>query len=277
MKLSKLKNDFVRTVYFAGVRKRALRVLKPVVPTTPAFIFGAQRSGTNMLTGILQLHPATEVYDERPDGEIYDRYRIRDFDTLRKVLRKSRASLTCFKAICDSHIVGQFADEFPNARLLWITRHYADVANSRLRKFATATRPIRIVCTGAEGGGWFQEGVSAETAGILRDIYSDQLSEFDLSCLAWWARNRIVVEHELYNLSNLLFLQYEDVVTDPAAATKRICDFLRLPYLAATHRHLFQTSIRKNDYPNLDPEVKRLCDSLLEDIHSHGQPSEVVV
>jgi len=277
MRLAKLKDGLKRTVYLASMRKKALRPFKPIVSTRPAFIFGAQRSGTGMLTDTLQLHPETEVYDERPDGEIYDRYRIRDFKTVRKVLDRSRASLTCFKAICDSHIVHEFVDAFPNARLLWITRHYADVANSRLRKFERATRPIKIVCNGGEGGGWFQEGASAETAGILRDVYSDQLTEFDLSCLAWWARNRIFVEKELYKFPNLMSLRYEDVVTEPAAATRRVCEFLQLPYVEATHRHLFQTSIQKHDCPDLDPEVKRLCDSLLDEIQSHGQPSGVAV
>src|SRR5690606_34098566 len=131
-------------------------------------------------------------------------------------LNRAKYPLVCFKPICDSHLIRELPTTFAEGHLVWAYRHYTDVANSSLRKFEHATRAIRLVCTGQPGAGWFGEGLSSEVAEELRSLYeAETLSDFDLACLVWWARNQIMLDSGLAGRPSVTLVKYETLVTNP--------------------------------------------------------------
>jgi hypothetical protein len=237
------------------------RFLSPV-PTRALFIFGKQRSGTSMTMDALELHPDTEVYDEARDSIAFLDYRIRSLERIRRILEDSRAPVTCFKTLADSHLIRDFVDTFPECRCIWLHRDFEDVANSSIRMFEQSDRAIRIACEGGSGGGWFQEGLSPRMLEVLRRVYRPDLSKFELSCLVWWARNEIAREQRIDELDNVMFLKYEHLVTRGVDEIRRVLEFAGLRFLPAVVAHVHTRSIRKNPPPPMDPAIESLCAEL---------------
>lgn len=245
------------------LRKRVWRMLAHVTDSVPVFVFGKQRSGTTMLMEVLHARADTDVYDERRRGKVYVDYRIRGFEVVDEVIRRSKAPFVCFKPLADSHLIREFASRFPGARMIWAYRNYVDNGRSSLKKFGHATRAIRLVCTGQSGGGWFAEGLSASTVETLRAVYKPTLSELDLACLVWWARNRLVFELGLGDLSNVYISKYEDLVVDRDGGLKALFAFIGMPYDGKAVGRVAGPTRRGERYAALDSDVKRLCDDLL--------------
>lgn len=258
-----------RAAFLSDVNKSIRHKFQSPRETIPVFVFGRQRSGTSMLMFALHLHPQTVVYDEHKDSIVFKDHLIRDFRTVQHVVDSSRAPFCCFKPICDSHRIMDFLKAFPQSRNLWVYRHYKANALSALKKFPHATRAVRLTCTGQVGGGWFQEGVSAETEAILKSVYSDKLTSFDLSCLAWWARNQIFLEHQLANHPRVTLVRYETLVVEGEENLAWIFGRLGLPMHQKCGRFIHQSSVRKPEAPTLAPSVEELCEKTLNALDTY--------
>ncbi len=263
MKLEKLRNKQFRDKHFSRITKKLKWFAIKPVESTPVFLFGIQRSGTTMLMHCLELHPDTEIFDEADNNEAFFDYCIRNYETLNALITRSKAPFVCFKPIADSHLIMEFIEQFPSGKFIWAYRDYKDVANSFLRKFAHATRAIKLVCLNQEGGGWFQKGVSSETTSILREVYTPGLSEFDLACLAWFARNRIFVEKNLGS-SDVMLIKYEHMVSNPERTFTNLSNFTGMRYDKNSIRYVHNASIAKNPYPELNPLIQKMCDDLMD-------------
>lgn len=217
-----------------------------------------------MMMDVFHARRDTEVFDERPESRAFVDFRIRSFEILERLIERSKAPFVCFKPLADSHLVRQFAVQFPEARMLWMYRNYMDVAVSSVKKWpTTGTRAIRLVCTDQTGGGWFQEGVSDEVARVLQEVYSPELTDIDLSCLVWWARNSLTVELELMDLPNLLIVRYEDLVTNTREAFEELFGFIGMDYDDRAVNRIVRKSSGDRWHLDVDIRVRELCDSLL--------------
>lgn len=229
-----------------------------------------------MLMDALEIHDDTEVFEECARSAVYEDFRVRSFEAVAQVTQRSRAEVTCFKPVCDSHLIGRFLDRFEEGCFLWMYRSCRDSANSTIRKFAGSDRAIRITCEGGSGGGWLQEGVSPSMLRTLQSVYRPDLDRFELSCLTWWARNRIAIEQDIAASDRVMFLSYEDLVSDGVAQIQRVFDFLGLRFLPKTIKHMHTRSIRKNPPPPLDAAIMAMCDELdaeLRAAHSRNERS----
>jgi hypothetical protein len=262
MRLAGLKDPQTRDRYLSIVKKRLLKSVRQPRECKPVFVFGKQRSGTSMLMIAFHRHPEAIVYDEHRSNAAFYRHRIRDFEVVRQLVDESRFGLACFKPICDSHFIARFVEAFPSAHHIWIYRRVEDVANSSLRKFADPTRALRLVCTGQAGGGWFDEGVSLESRRILREVYRPSLSDFDLACLAWWARNRIIVESGLLPSPDITVLKYEDLVADPQGMLWWLFARMNVPFNNRIGARMTPRPIGRHRAPPMDDTVRELCESL---------------
>lgn len=222
-----------------------------------------------MLMNVLHLRRDTEVFDENRESSAFDRHRLRDLEKIAGLVQNSRAAYVCFKPIADSHRIEQILSRFPLGRAIWIYRDYKDVANSRLRKFANVNRAIRLICKGLPGGGWFDDGVSDSTREQLKSLDVDTMTDFDLACLTWWARNRIYLEKELWNNGRILLVRYEQLVTSPIETFNRILAHLGMPAEPRSLKHVHQASVGKNKAPPLRSEVEALCYELETSLDSH--------
>lgn len=269
MRLRKIFDREKRLRKFSMVKKRATSAFKPAVESIPVFIFGKQRSGTTMTMLVFHARRDTEAYDERLKSRAFLNFRIRPFDDVERLVNQSKAPFVCFKTLADSHRTPEFAARFPAARLVWIYRNYVSVALSSLKKFGHATRAIRLVCTGQSGGGWFQDGVSEATERVLREIYSPDLTELDLACLVWWARNRLVLELELMHWPNLLIARYEDLVLDRQKAFEELFGFIGMPHDGRAVDRVVRETLPPAPPVELHPRVRDLCEDLLDTLDEH--------
>jgi hypothetical protein len=241
-------------------------------------VMGKQRSGTTMLMRAFHRHADLLVYDEHPNSAAFFDYRIRSLATVKELLDRARFPAVSFKAICDSHLINDFNREFPSGRFLWCYRDYRDVANSNLRKFPYATRAIHLVCTNQSGGGWFQEGLSAGVSTILKKVYRPDLSDFDLACLVWWARNRIIVDSGLIGHSNVTIVKYEPLVSRPTLLLEWLFARIDIPYHSRVTRRIHPLSIGRHPAPETDKNVRELCEELmvqLDEGYRIGDPPQV--
>ena len=266
MELSNLRDPRSRLLYSALLIKKFKKLLTKPVDSTPIFVFGKQRSGTTMLMYVFNVHPDTEVFNESENNEAFSEFRIRNFETIEHLVAKSWAPFVCFKPLIDSHLILDFARLFPQGRFIWIYRDFRDVANSALRKFDNATTHIRALGKGETTGEWFEEGASPETRNIIKNIYSDQLSEFDLACLVWWVRNHLLLEKKPKNIPNLTTIKYENIVSNPKDLFPKIFNRLGLRSYEKSLRYVHAKSISRYEHPELHPEIYGLCQTLLDDL-----------
>lgn len=267
MKISTLFSEQKRNKHYSMLIKRVKNIINKPKESIPVFIFGKQRSGTTMLMNVFHLHPDIEVFDERRKSKAFFKFRIRDFRIIQNLVNKSRFEFICFKPVVDSHLIKNFISHFPDGKFIWMYRDYKDNANSAIRKFPHATLAIKQICRNEESNHWIQEGITQNTATILRDIYSDQFSEFDFACLIWWIRNRIVIEQNLVTIPNLKIIKYEDIVSNSNEDFNKLFHFIGMKTYNKVYSFVHTKSISKNSYPNLSTSVENLCDDLYEKLN----------
>ena len=246
---------------FSVLRKRALSAFRKPCDSRPIFVLGRQRSGTTMLMRGFHFHTEVEVYDEHKNSAAFRVCRLRENPVIHELVDRSRYPFICFKPLADSHRIGEMIREFPGCRIIWMYRDYRDVANSSLRRFPSADG-VRQVCSGGGSGGWFQEGVSKTIKKAMCDAYSADLSPFDVACLAWWARNQILVESGLE--SRVTLLRYENVVTNPENTLRKMCSEIDLMYQDAMVRFISPRSIGKHPAPAMDDTIRAMCDETMQ-------------
>lgn len=243
------------------LRKQLSHYFMTRCDTKPIFVLGMQRSGTSMLTRVFHRHSQTLVVDEHKNNEAFEDYCLRDFGVIQNLISDCRFPYICFKPICDSHRITQLHEEFSDAHLIWLYRDFKDVANSYIRKFDSPTRAIQLVCSDRPGGGWFEEGLTPEILQVLKSVYRPTLTDFDLSCLVWWARNRIIIESGLVGLPNVTILRYETLVSDPTQILSWLFDRIETEYIDSVGHRISTRSIRKNASPEIDAQIRRLCNT----------------
>lgn len=263
MKLKSLRSPekWERRIAITG--KRFAGRFRRACDSKPVFVLGNQRSGTSMLMYAFHRHPQILVFDEARSSEAFEQFRIRSLRTVRDLVYRARYPIVCLKPICDSHRIGEVHAAFPAAHFIWVYRDYRDVANSFLRKFESATRAIRLVCTGRPGGGWFQEGVSSPVAEVLRNVYRPTLSDFDLACLIWWARNQIIIDSGLIGEPNVTVLKYEALVSQPSMFLTWQFERIGSEYRERTARNITPRSIGRHSAPEMDGRVQDICEASL--------------
>lgn len=219
-----------------------------------------------MLMYAFHRHPEMFVYDEHRNSKVFYDFRIRGFQVVQDAIQSSRFPVACFKPISDSHLIAEFVTRFPDAHHIWIYRRYEDVTNSSLRKFDAPTRAIRLVCTGKPGGGWFQEGVSEECQRVLTRVYRPELSDFDLGCLVWWARNKIILESGLQNNQNITLLRYETLVSNPKLVLHWLFERMNVTLDDRIGDQINTRSVGRYSVPPMSEAIRELCEDLTAEL-----------
>lgn len=257
------------------LRKQWTGAFRKPCDSRAVFVLGKQRSGTTMLMHAFHRHPDMLVFDEHLNNKAFDEHRLRSLDVIHDLVEQSRFAGVCFKPICDSHRIGELRDAFPDGRFIWMYRDYRDVAASSLRKFEHSVRAIRLVCTGRKGGGWFQEGISPSVARMLKEVYRPGLTDFDLACLTWWARNRIVIDSGLAGGPGVTVVKYEGLVSRPGPVLEWLFQRIGIGFREGVARHISPRSAGRHPSPALDSAVQSLCAEALislDDAWRAGNP-----
>lgn len=261
-------------------------LLRIVIPTlavlqgirkTPVFLVGTQRSGTTMLTDILNKVPLCRAYHEGDDRVMQD-MRLREREVIADVLLKECRPLQVFKPINDSQYTTDFLTTYDNARAVWIYREYNDVVNSALDMWTAWQRQIILwirdhyddkeTPTEAPDKTFaiYRERMTAETADALRRCAGDDITDNEGAALLWYIRNQLYFDQKLENNSSVLLVKYEDMVTEPGRYIKRVFDFIGCAFKESYVQDVRTTSIAKAQPSALRQSIRDLCDGLQQQL-----------
>jgi len=199
----------------------------PRGPRAVLLVLGCQRSGTTLVTRLLGGDPAVKVYPEHSQISVGDRHGLRmaALPAVAERLRRSRYPLVVLKPLVESQNAPALLAGLPNARALWLFRHYADVARSNLARFGerNGIKNLRSIARG--GSDWRCEGVSSQVERVVAQRFSESMNPWDAAALFWWARNSLFFERSLDGRQDVRTCRYEELVTDPARVLRGVYAF----------------------------------------------------
>lgn len=242
----------------AGANKKAI------------FIVGCQRSGTTMFIRVLNHCAQIEVYGEGNKAAFGEGSRVRSEATLRSLIHNSRKPIVVFKPINDSQNTDRLLQINPNAKAVWIYRHFHDVVNSMVRLWGDVQKTsVHRIATGTykgPGGQALGERISATNLTLARKLDERGLSPNDAAAFIWFLRNSIYFDLKLDVNSDVLLCNYEDMITRPEWYFERVFYFIGGEFSPTYVADILSPSINKKDAPVLDPQVAGLCEGLMKRI-----------
>lgn len=234
------------------------------------FIVGCQRSGTTMLNQTFDNDLRSKTYGEGGLAKGHGRgtaFRLKPYDEIAEIFAQEKAPLLIAKPLVESQNILQLLSYFPNSKAIWVYRNFKDVASSSLKKFGEdpSYYNLRAVIDPELSDHWYAENVSEATRTIIRRYFTDERPIHDLKALGWYVRNILFFELELACQSRVFLCKYEDLVTKPAILMRQLYDFLEVDYPGdRIIAHIHSTSIKKGKHVELSPDIKMLCDNLLQ-------------
>jgi hypothetical protein len=253
-------------------RKRLMRAFKPRRgPAVPVLILGEMRSGTNMLDECFDNCASTDVFHEYDDEAFID-YELRPLPEVRQLIARSNGTHAVFKSIADSNCADDLLDGLPGARAIWIYRRYQDAVNSALQNFKEHREYLRLIIEEPQKAKWRARGLSGDDMALLRKHYSTNLGDASARALIWYIRGRCYFTQRLEQRSEVMLINYEELVTKPHEQLRAAFEFVGLPFQDSYYRHVETSSIRKRPDPQIATEIAALCDALMAQFAavSHG-------
>ncbi len=262
-----IKINYMLLLTFKHYIQRLSNIRHPNFPVLHALVAGVQRSGTNMLMDVLERSFETDVYHER-DRRAFQDYLMREASAIKRLAGKSSGRVFVIKALCELDQLPFLMEEFTPAKVLWIVRGYNDMINSALKSFKSLPGSVARIIRDRDGSDWQARGMSENTYELLQEFYHNDINEASAVALFWYLRNILFFEHAFDRDPRVQLLFYESLVTDPGREFERIFGFLELDYSRRISKSVFNTSIKRNPAPIIEPRIERLCESLLQRFHT---------
>jgi hypothetical protein len=235
-------------------------------PKVPLFVVGCQRSGTTMVLRVLSRARDCRVYHE-DNREAFDaEFRLRDDATILRLIEESPEPVVVFKPLVDSHRTSRLLELHPNARAVWLYRHYRDVAGSAVRKWGDDFRDATWGFASGEAETLDQrilsEHVTGGTAALLRTLCEGaEPTPANGAALYWYLRN--VLYFDLQDDPRVLLIKYRDVVTNPERSFGRIRAFAGGGSSGEGLDTVRADSLGKHAGLRLDRAIEERCEGLL--------------
>jgi hypothetical protein len=232
---------------------------------TPLFVLGNQRSGTTMLMKVLEKSRYMRVYQEHSRKAFGTDWRLLPKPVIQELIKESYAASVVFKPLCDAHLALQLLSDYPNAKAIWIYRHYDDVANSAVNKWGEHLKDVmrQITVGDWDALGWRGENLSQENITLVKQLYSPEMNFQEPAALMWYLRNQWYFALGLDQDPRVLLVRYESLVQNPEAGMKRIFKFAESTYEPEIIEDVSERSVGKGKDVQIRPAVQELCDALL--------------
>lgn len=227
------------------------------------FVSGVQRSGTNMLMEFLDNSLETDVFKES-DPRIFVNYEISDLDLVKSFAETTNATRLVVKALLEAHAVGEYLNMFPDVRILWMYRHFEDVANSYVRNWPGGRNKLDSLVVDPPSADWRSRGMTPSTLETVKKFYDKDMSDETAIALFWYYRNQLFFDQCLENEERCLIVKYEFFVENPSEMGKRVADFCNLSPSARLWNNIHARSVRRNAPPDISPEVRTLAQGMLD-------------
>ena len=231
-------------------------------PKRTIFVAGVQRSGTNMVMGILDRNYTTDVYHER-DPRAYDKYELQPLDVIHDLHNQSKAPNFVIKALCELQDLNTLMTEFAPSKVIWVYRAYKPVVNSHIERWTTMPWSIKEIIKNRNGkAGWRGRGMTDETYEIVKSVYHENINNESACALFWYFRNKIFFELELDKNPDVLLTNYDELLNNPQSEGKKICDFLDLDYTEKMTSIIDKNIGTKWQEMDIDEDIVNLCENL---------------
>jgi hypothetical protein len=272
-KTSRLKEKVSRRVFLA--RKDIRRQLKSEEhkPKEILFIFGCQRSGTTLMTLIMEKDWDAKVYAEHSklsSDDTLDRLRLNELSRVKRVIEGERYPLVVLKPLVESQNARLLLDSFKGSKALWMIRFYKDVAASNLRRFGldNGIKNLRYIATDQQNN-WRAEQLPESVRELVKSHFSEGMNPYDAAALFWYVRNTLFFQQDLEQHPSVKVCQYADLVRRPNEIIRDIYEFMKRPYpgdhiVAEVHRF----SIGRGQSVELSPAIENLCDEMWDRLKS---------
>lgn len=244
-----------------------------VRPRLHVFVVGAQRSGTNMVTGLLERSHDTAVFHER-DPRAFDNYLMRGPEVIEKLAEGARAPVFVTKGLCEMDRLPDLMERIHPARAIWLVRHFDDVVNSSLRSFHRVPGQVADLVEDPEAHGWMGQGMSADTHAELRRLFHPDMNDASRLALFWYVRNRLLFDKGLAGDDRVLLLRYENLVGRPEEELERIFGWLGLRTPRGLAALLSPGSVRASAAPDIEHAVRATCENLLDTLDALRTPRD---
>lgn len=224
-----------------------------------------------MLLSVLDQSPQTLVYNEDHRRAFNRLYRLRSLDTAERLRRSARSHVVVFKPILDVQLADHYLMNWPDARIIWIYRQYQDVGNSAMRRWVKTQRNhIKRLATTPDAYHWFVERVPGDLQKLVATYYESDMTFADAAALKWYVRNKWFFLNNLdQHPDRVMLISYQDFVENPVQMGQQVFNFLNLEFQAAYVDNVFASSVNKNPFPVIKPEIAALCDELAVQLCQH--------
>ena len=111
---------------------------------------------------------------------------------------------------------------------------------------------------------WRSRNLSRDDIDLIRHHLSRGLSDASARALIWWLRNSFYFRGRLHERPDALLVRYELLVTGPRDSIRAIFNFVGIPFEERYVSQVFSSSVHRRPDPSIDPEIRALCDGLLE-------------
>ncbi len=249
----------------AQQKRRLQQERNPSGHSTPLFLVGCGRSGTTMLLRHLGRSWQVEAYNEN-QPEAFERWRLRDLPTIAGLISKSPAPVVAFKPILNTPQTHQFLKEFPEARLIFIFRHFDDVINSSMKKFGAANRLTHVREWMASDFDEFKVAPPAVTKATVEAHWRPDMGNASGAALYWLFYNRLYLDMDLQEQERVLLVCYEQMVQQPEAVFQRICAHSGITFEPELIAGIHSSSIGRDPAPDVDPALRTACEALYEQL-----------
>jgi hypothetical protein len=256
-----------------GLKRLRQSMTSSALRASPLFIVGCQRSGTNMLTDVLEKSLDTWSYNE-DHPKAFDNYRIKPLADRLRLLHAARCRWVVFKPLCDTQNIDRLLEEHPDGKAIWSFRCYQDVANSALKNFGQDHQlwMIRMAATAPGWNHWLVDRMPPDRRRLVRELYHEEMSRHTAAALKWYLRNAICFDYGLdQRPDRVRLVGYEALVGEPAEQFRAVFEFLEIPLRADDVAGVFASSIGKERFPPIDPRVESLCEEMTERLHAAAQ------
>ena len=233
------------------------------------FILGAQRSGTTLMTHILEADWDAKVYPEHSklsSGDTLDNLRLNPYPDVKRVIDKDRYPLVALKPLVESQNTDRLLRAFPGSKAIWMLRHYKDVAVSNLDRFGLSNgiKNLRYIATDQDWN-WRAESLPSEVRSLVKAHFSEGMDPYDAAALFWYVRNTFYFDLALGAEPSVYLCRYSDLIEQPGKVVGGIYDFVHRPY-PGDHivSHVFKSSVGRGQHIQLSPAIEQLCQGLWE-------------
>lgn len=245
---------------------------------TIIFIFGCQRSGTSITSGLLSRLANVKSYPETNNpltdldtSEPHHTIRLNYLDDVKNKIDNNIEEYTVVKPLVESQNAKKILDYFPNSKAMWLYRNYQDVVSSMIKKWGKENgiphlKPIIM----ASQTNWRSQLLAPEVQSKILSIYNNGITGADAWGLFWYARNSLLFSQDLHKDKRIVILKYQNLVSSSEYIVKAF-DNLMINDIDIKSVWDYQTSsIGKGKDVNFSSDVKQCLNSMMDKLDSYS-------